>query len=132
MNELNVAQDASCKSQDLTDFFLADSPSLCEWFHKNGYRIYMTENAIPMVVWFDGGEQQEMTFDLFAAIVISEAQGRLQEENERENGLLPGADTKSDKSLPDGNDQISMLLDKVRKSGQQISLDRLVRILKSL
>lgn len=50
----------------------------------------------------------------------------------RENGLLPGASTKSDKRLPDWNNQISMLLDKVRKSGQEISLDRLVRILKSL
>lgn len=82
MNELNVSQGTSGEGQDLTDFFLADSPSLCEWFHKNGYQIYMTKNAIPMVVWFDGDEQQEMTFDLFAAIVASEVQGRLQEENE--------------------------------------------------
>lgn len=77
MNGLNVLQDPPCKRQDLTDFFLSDSPLLCEWFHKNGYRIFMTENAIPVVVWFDEGGQQEMTFDLFAAIVVSEAQGKL-------------------------------------------------------
>ena len=77
MNELNVVQGASCKGQDFTDFFLSDSPLLCEWFHKNGYRIFMTENAIPMVVWFDEDGEQEMTFDLFAAVVISETQAHL-------------------------------------------------------
>ena len=39
---------------------------------------------------------------------------------------------KSNQGLTKGNNQIGMLLDNIRESGQEITLDRLIGILKSL
>ncbi len=50
----------------------------------------------------------------------------------REKGLLSSSGTQSDQGLSKGNDQISMLLNKVGKSSQEVSLERLIGVLKSL
>ena len=56
---------------DITEWFLDDSPQLLEWFRKNNLKIiYSRERADAVVVGDSMGEHFEIGFELFARITI--------------------------------------------------------------
>lgn len=57
---------------DITDWFLNDSPELLQWFYKNKLKIKLSNTNYPIVVWCEDGETQEISFDLFAALITQE------------------------------------------------------------
>lgn len=57
---------------DITNWFLSDSPELLQWFHKNKLKIKLSDTNRPVVFWCEDGEIQEISFDLFAALITRE------------------------------------------------------------
>lgn len=58
--------------ENITEWFLSDSPELLEWFRNNSIEIRLSRNGTPNVVWYEHGELQEMGFDLFATLFIAD------------------------------------------------------------
>lgn len=58
--------------ENITEWFLNDSPELLEWFNNNSLEIRISGAGIPNVAWYEHGEMQEMGFDLFATLLLSE------------------------------------------------------------
>lgn len=58
--------------ENITEWFLSDSPELLEWFNNNSLEIRISGAGIPNVAWYEHGEMQEMGFDLFATLLLSE------------------------------------------------------------